>query len=119
MIVKYLQVGVINTLLTLSIIYVGINVLSIKYNMAYFVGYFIGLINSFVLNKYYTFKSTNKCGGEFFHFVLVFFLSYLLSHLTLVGLIEKLHMNENLSVVISMVIYTVIGYILNKNIFKG
>ena len=42
MIIKYLKVGLLNTLLTLIIIFIAINILSINYNFSYFIGYAIG-----------------------------------------------------------------------------
>ena len=52
-------------------------------------------------------------------FIIVFLLSYSISHIILIGLIEKLHINQNISILLSMAVYTVIGYLLNKRIFKG
>ncbi|PHR71959.1 MAG: sugar translocase [Arcobacter sp.] len=119
MIIKYLKVGLLNTLLTLIIIFIAINILSINYNFSYFIGYAIGLINSFILNKYYTFNSSKSWQKEILPFLIVFIISYTISHITLFGLIEKLYIDKNMSIILSMIIYTLIGFTLNKKIFKG
>lgn len=118
MIIKYLKVGVLNTLLTLIIIFICVNILKINYNMSYFIGYAIGLINSFILNKYYTFESKNQWNKELMLFIMVFFIAYSISNIILIGLIEILYINKNISIVLSMIVYTIIGYILNKKMFR-
>ena len=79
----------------------------------------MGLINSFVLNKYYTFKSTNSWKKEILPFIVVFLISYSISHIFLIYLVEKLIINENIAILFSMIAYTIIGFILNKKVFKG
>jgi len=119
MLLKYLKVGVINTILGMIVILFCLNILGVNYNISYFIGYVIGLINSFLLNKHYTFNSTTKWSKELIPFIIVFLISYFISHIILIGLIEKLYIDKNISIVLSMVIYTIIGYTLNKKIFRG
>jgi putative flippase GtrA len=119
MIFKYISIGLLNSILGLSVIIICVNILNINYNISYFIGYIIGLINSFILNKKYTFKSSAPWKEEIIQFINVFLISYGVSHFMLINLIENLKLNQNMSILLSMIIYTLIGYILNKKVFKG
>lgn len=117
MIIKYLKVGVINTLLTLLIIFILVNYVKLNYNNSYFIGYIFGLINSFILNKSYTFKSKNCWKNEIFPFIGIFILSYVISHSVLFIMVEYFVIEQNIAIIFSMAIYTIIGFYLNKKLF--
>ena len=55
--IRYLLVGVINTLVTLIVIYVCKSILDINQWVSNAIGYVAGLINSFIWNKNWVFKS--------------------------------------------------------------
>ena len=117
MIFRYLQVGVVNTLLTLLIIALLTNFFNVNYNISYFIGYVLGFINSFVLNKHYTFKSSNKWIKEFSPFMFIFIISYILSHIILTFLVSTIEVNVNIAIIFSMGTYTIISYFMNKKLF--
>jgi putative flippase GtrA len=114
MITKYIQVGILNTFITLVIIFICTNILNINYEISYFIGFIIGFINSFILNKNYTFKSKNNWKKEIIPFFIVFILSYIISHLSLIYLVQSIQIDKNIAIIVSMLIYTIIGFILNK-----
>lgn len=58
--VKYACVGVMNTLLTLVVIYVCKSVLEVNMWVSNLLGYIAGLVNSFIWNKTWVFRSHNK-----------------------------------------------------------
>ncbi|MDF2985705.1 MAG: GtrA family protein [Eubacterium sp.] len=114
-IVKYGLVGVINTLITGIIIFTLMNVFSVSLRLSNAAGYVAGFINSFVLNKLWTFnaKETSTL-KQFLRFTAVFAVCFLLQHSLVVVLVEKLSMDKNISTLIGMVFYTIIGYFFNK-----
>lgn len=119
MIYKYIGIGIINTGISFLIIFLFFN-FGVKYEIAYFMGYVIALINSFFMNKKYTFQSTWHWRKEFKIFILIFIIAYSISHIFLYLLVEWLNIKVIISIIISMVIYTLIGYFLNKKIvFNG
>ena len=114
---KYIKVGVLNTIIGLSVTIFCLNILDMDYNISYFLGYAIGLVNSFILNKFYTFQSTNGWKKEVIPFILVFVIAYIISHILLFGFVEVLNIDENIAILLSMGVYTIISFILNKKIF--
>ena len=58
--IKYGIVGVSNSLITLIVIFLCDEVIGMKLMLADVIGYIAGLINSFVWNKNWVFKSHNK-----------------------------------------------------------
>ena len=118
--IKYGLVGVLNTLITLSIIFVFMKLLNVSYILSNAVGYLFGFINSFILNKIWTFKSKKSIGRESFFFVLIFVICYLLQLALLVILKEKLQIKPEYAQIIAMGFYTVINFLGNKYItFKA
>ena len=57
--VKYGLVGVSNSLITLAVIFVCNELLGLKLMLADVIGYIAGVINSFICNKNWVFKSHN------------------------------------------------------------
>lgn len=118
--IKYGLVGVLNTIITISIIFVFMKLLNVSYILSNAVGYLFGFVNSFILNKIWTFKSKKSIGRESFFFVLIFVICYLFQLLLLVILKEKLQIKPEYAQIIAMGFYTVINFLGNKYItFKA
>jgi putative flippase GtrA len=117
MIFKYLNVGILNSIVGFLIIIACIKFFNINYHLSYFIGYAIGLIISFILNKRYTFKNKSKWHSLVLPFIVIFIFSYLISHFILIFLVEKTQLNINIAILISMVLYTAISYLMNKKLF--
>ncbi len=114
-IVKYGLVGVINTLITGLIMFTLMNVFSVSLRLSNIVGYVAGFINSFILNKLWTFKGKQSSTlSQFIRFTAVFGLCFLLQHGLVILLAEKLLIDKNISTLVGMVFYTGVSYILNK-----
>lgn len=76
--VKYALVGVMNTLVTLIVIYVTKSFLGIKPMGANAIGYGCGLVNSFIWNKTWVFRSRKDFKREAVKFLVGFGLCYAL-----------------------------------------
>ena len=117
MIYKYIVTGFLNTAISLSVIFILYEVLALNYNAAYFLGYVTALINSFIMNKKFTFESGNPWKEEVVGFVKAFIISYGMSHIFLNIMIEIFNFNVLFSIMCSMIFYTIVGYALNKKVF--
>lgn len=73
---RYLFVGVINTVVTLAVIYLCKSVLEINQWVSNAIGYVAGLINSFVWNKNWVFKSHHGAVAEAIKFGIGFLICY-------------------------------------------
>jgi len=114
-IIKYGLVGVINTLITGIILFVLMNGFGVSYKISNAVGYIAGFLNSFILNKFWTFKGNHASTiRQFIRFAVGFAICYLIQLGLVVVLVEKLSINENISQLIGMVFYTLIGFLFNK-----
>jgi len=78
------------------------------------IGYSVGLIVSYLLNKSFTFKSASTRRGEFVKFLAVFAFAYGLNFLTLLLLIHGLEVYEGLSQVLAGAVYVTASYLMNK-----
>jgi putative flippase GtrA len=76
------------------------------------IGYAVGSVVSYILNKKYTFKSTSKSKREALKFFTVLGISYGLNIITLQWLLG--FMNPYLSQVVSAIVYTLSSFILVK-----
>ncbi len=113
--VKYGLVGVLNTLVTGVVIFTLMNAFSVSLRIANIIGYVVGFINSFVLNRSWTFKGHKASTiTQFLRFAGVFAVCFLLQHGLVILLAEKLLIDKNISTLIGMIFYTGISYVLNK-----
>jgi len=114
--IKFLAVGVANTIIGLSIIFALYNLLHFDYRLANVIGYAIAFINSFILNKFWTFKSQKKFHKELPAFLLVFIICYLINLLCVIILVEAIRFDKNLAQLVGMIVYTGLNFIGNKYI---
>ncbi|MDR0742946.1 MAG: GtrA family protein [Tannerella sp.] len=130
--IKYGIVGVANTILSLVIIWIMTKKFGCAEAISNFTGYVIGLINSFFLNRKWTFNSTINIVGSAVRFFLVFAVCYLLQLGVLLYLNRYYPHNPPLYLffepilrvlkidalfyiqILSMIVYTVVNFLINK-----
>jgi len=107
--VRFLAVGGANTLLTYALysllIYAGAH-----YFVAISAAYVLGIINGFMWNKFYTFKSRNKAGGEFIRYVLVYLFGLLISVFVLYLMIDCFEINSYMAGAVNIIFITVLSW---------
>ena len=126
--IKYGIVGASNSLITLIVIYLCNDIIGLKLMVADVIGYIAGLINSFIWNKKWVFKSHNKrVRNEIALFVVGFLICFGLQFLTVLWLrnpmvaldveflgIPSTTFGEYAAVCIGMVVYTLSNYAYNR-----
>lgn len=110
---KFLAVGVLNTLLSIVIIFALKYFYSFSDVIANFIGYVAGLICSFILNKKWTFNHTGQLTPTAIKFVLVFIVAYVANIFVVLILIQS-GANSYFSHLLAMPIYTIILYLGSK-----
>lgn len=115
--IKFLIVGVINTLVGTSVMFLFYNVFHVGYWVASALNYIVGSIVSFFLNKYFTFKSEEKSLGEVLRFIINITVCYILAygiakpcvHSLLGG--YSLTVRDNAAMLAGMCLFVVLNYI--------
>lgn len=125
---KYGLVGVSNSLITLIVIFICNDIIGLKLMLADVIGYVAGLINSFIWNKNWVFKSHNhKLRYEMSLFLVGFLVCFGLQFLTVLVLRNPMKaldisllgipsdtIGEYLAVCLGMVVYTLSNYVYNR-----
>lgn len=112
--IKFSLVGVSNTIVGFGAWFVMHRVFGIQYIIANDLSYIPGLLNSFIWNKLWTFESRGNKKLETVLFLAVFVPCFLVQNGALIFLKEIAGLNVIVSQIVSMVVYTVMGYVLNK-----
>lgn len=125
--VRYAAVGVINTTLTLFVIYVCKGLLGMNPWVSNAIGYVAGFVNSFFWNKLWVFNSHNAVVREAAKFVVGFFLCYGLQLFVTWVLTEHTTIGDiyfsvfgmpfsgyGVATLIGMVIYTLANFVFNR-----
>lgn len=113
---RFCLIGILNTIIALAAILILDNVFQLDYRFANAIGFSLALVNSFILNKLWTFKSNNLFYKEIPNFILIFILSYLINFVILIFSVEVLLINKNICQIIGMIFYTITNYIGNKHL---
>ena len=113
-VLKFGVVGVVNTVVTLATIYVLYVFFDVPYLAANAVGYVLGFINSFVLNKVWTFRSKGKVLAESILFIAVFLVCYLLQLAALGVLTDWFRVNLAIAQILAFAVYTGFNFLGNK-----
>jgi putative flippase GtrA len=109
--IRYLTVGVANTIVGLSTIYLCIFALHADDVIANLVGYAVGITCSFLLNRRWTFSSTDAIAPQLARFLLVLTVAYLVNLGTVLALTKFLDMNRFLAQAVGTLPYTTVGYL--------
>jgi putative flippase GtrA len=112
--IKYAIVGVSNTAVSLCVIWVMMKALGCSDVTSNITGYIAGLLNSFIWNKQWTFKSSDAWVGSAIRFGLVFGICYVLQLGLLLYLKRHLSIDPFYNQVLAMIFYTAINFLMNK-----
>ncbi|GFN32788.1 GtrA family protein [Paenibacillus xylaniclasticus] len=121
--VRFIMVGVMNTLVGLGSIYLFINLFHMGYWLSTFAGNTVGSINSFYWNKSFTFKANGSAnqGMQMLRFLLVtlvcYGLSYFIGYLATDVFISSSQSNSvlyNIAALVGTFIYTISNYFGHK-----
>ncbi len=111
--IRYLIVGVINTIIGYGVIFILMTI-HVMPEIANIIGYMIGIIVSYILNKLYTFKTKNKSKKEFLTFILCMICSYMINLIILIILYRYCGIDKYIATIIAGIFYTLSGYIFSK-----
>ncbi|MBB6444369.1 GtrA family protein [Bacillus benzoevorans] len=117
--IRFLLVGIINTMVGLTCMYLFLHGLGFSYWAATFLGNTIGACVSFFLNRSFTFKSSHSITKSIFRFIAVillcYFVSYYLGENIVALLLSQQHsisagMKTDIAVLTSTILYTLLNY---------
>ena len=113
---KFLLVGIINTLVGNGVMFLLYNLCGVGYTPSTVANYVVGSIVSYFLNKYYTFKQNKKSGKEVLRFIITIIVCYAvaygaakpLAYLVFGGLSETI--KDNLAMIAGSGMFIVLNY---------
>ena len=112
--IKFGLVGIPNTLIGMGTFAFLVYVCGIHYIVSNVISTALALLNSYLMNKYWTFKSAKHSFKEIVKFIIVFFMAFALQNTVLIFLKEHYHMKEIIAYIIAAVIYTGSGFLGNR-----
>lgn len=123
---KFIIAGIINTLVGAGVMFALYNIFHCSYWVSSIMNYVVGSVVSFVLNKYWTFKSKTFSLKEVIYFIVniavCFFIAYSLAKPFTIYLLRgySISVQENTAMFIGMIIFTGLNYLAQRFIvFKG
>jgi glycosyltransferase involved in cell wall biosynthesis/putative flippase GtrA len=109
--IRFILVGILNTLVGLGCIYAAMYFFGFGIKSANLIGYVIGLMVSFTLNKTWTFKNRDRIGASLIRYLAVILVAYLTNLQTVVFFATTLHTDPYLAQFIGIFPYALIGYL--------
>jgi len=113
---RFLLVGVINTIFGTTVMFVSYNVLHLGYWLSSALNYILGSILSFFLNKYYTFQNHSKTLRSAIYFTFNILVCYLIAY----GVAKPFILwilsdstqseQENIAMILGMLLFVIINY---------
>lgn len=114
---KFLIVGVINTIFGAGIMFILYNVFQCSYWVSSLCNYIAGSILSFFLNKFFTFQNKTKSFKQIIFFALTVLVCYLISYIGAKQFIyfllknQSIKIRDNFAMFTGMCLYTLLNYI--------
>ena len=115
--VKFLLVGVINTLVGTGLMFLLYNVFNCNYWVSSVCNYVFGGICSFFLNKFFTFKNTEKSFRQIVQFIVLLVSCYLIAYIAAKKLIYitfssvSAKIKDNIAMLTGEILYTILNYL--------
>ena len=115
--IKFLIVGVVNTLVGTGLMFILYNVFSVNYWISSASNYIVGSIVSYFLNKYFTFQNKEKSWRQILSFVVNITICYLIAYGAAKPAVSRIFsgFNEkiqgNLSMLAGMCLFVVLNYL--------
>ena len=114
---KFVLVGIINTLVGTTVMFVAYNLLHFSYWVSSASNYVVGSIVSYFLNKYFTFQNNEKSLGQLLKFIVNITVCYLLAYGLAKPVVSWILQNQsksiqdNCSMLVGMGAFVVFNYI--------
>lgn len=109
--IRFIIVGLLNTFVGLGCIYAAMYFLDFDIKTANMLGYLVGLIVSFTLNKAWTFKNQDHIISSLIRYLIVIAIAYVVQLQTVVLSVEYLKINPYLAQSFGIFPYALIGYL--------
>ena len=114
---KFVVVGIVNTIVGTAIMFVCYNVFGLSYWVSSAANYFFGSICSYIMNKNYTFHNKERGWKPFLRFTFNILICYLLAygiakpviHWMLSG--YSITIQENISLALGMCLFVIFNYL--------
>lgn len=103
-----------NTALTIAVIFAMMYFTDASYIFSNIVGYGAGFINSFILNRRYTFASKGSVAKESLFYTAVYAVTYAIQFISLIFLRENLGFSENIATLLAIPFFTIPNFIGNR-----
>ncbi|HRQ44144.1 MAG TPA: GtrA family protein [Candidatus Goldiibacteriota bacterium] len=117
--VRFVFVGILNNAVAYAI-YAAFIYFGLHYAAALFISNVFAVFHSYLWNKYFTFKSTEKSRSEIIRFLAVYGVIYLINTLILFVCVDIFGINAYWSGIIALAITTAASYLGHKKItFRG
>jgi putative flippase GtrA len=116
---KFLIVGVVNTLVSLCVIYAAKWFLNMRDVPANAIGYAMGIFVSFALNSSWTFAHKGPRASALARFCLATAVAYGMNLLTVLIAIDQLQVNSYVGQALGIPVYTLTSYLLSRHLVFG
>lgn len=115
---KYGLVGIVNTSVSLIIIWSLVNCLDVNDLIANPVGYLFGVMSSYILNKNWTFrvKGNDHVVKTSLSFIIIFVVCFVFQYFILWALLRLQILSGFVNQLISMVVFAILNFGLNRQI---
>ncbi|GAB6168547.1 GtrA family protein [Clostridium carnis] len=110
---KFGLVGILNTLITI-IVFNILKTIGINLFVANSIGYISGMINSYLWNNRWVFKSNSKEISTIIKFIVVNIITIIINNIILLLLVSNLNINDTISQILALTITMIINFIGNK-----
>ena len=114
---KFICVGVINTLVGTGVMFLAYNIWGVGYWISSAANYVVGSIVSYILNKHFTFKNTAKDKKTIIRFVINIAACYLIAYGLAKPLVSRvlhqypINIRDNMSMLVGMGLFVVLNYL--------
>ena len=114
---KFILVGVINTIVGTSVMFFAYNVVHLNYWVSSAANYVVGSVVSYILNKYLTFQNSERSVKQLLYFIVNISVCYLIAYGAAKPLVYRIlgsastAIRDNCAMLAGMCLFVVLNYL--------
>lgn len=106
---RFVAVGILNAIISVGSYFILLDI-NIYYLYSSLIAHIIGITNSFIWNKLWTFKSKGNLLKEYLKFNSVYVVTFVVNLILLIFFVEKFMFNPKIAGVLAIIIISIISF---------
>ena len=106
---RFISVGILNAIISVGSYFILLD-LNVYYLYSFLIAHIVGITNSFIWNRLWTFKSKGNLLIQYLKFNSVYVVTFIVNLMLLMFFVEKFMLNPKIAGVLALIVISIISF---------